>query len=129
MNQYIIELFFGLISGIVLGITGIPGIGLAIIGLDYFKVSDYKSILGAALFINLFPITGPSVWEFYKSGKMDFTMAWILLTTITLGSYLGSRYVVKGKNQMSVKSIKYFTAYFSFISGILFLLSAYYEKD
>ena len=52
MIQYIIELFFGLICGVFLGLTGIPGTGLTMLGLDYFKVNDYKSILGAILFVN-----------------------------------------------------------------------------
>ena len=129
MIQYIIEAFFGLISGILLGITGIPGTGLILLGLDYFKINDYKSILGAILFLNLFPISGGSVWEFYKAGKIDFTMGWILLITMMVGSYISSKYVVQGKNKLSNKTIKYFTACFSFIMAILFLISAYYEKD
>jgi uncharacterized membrane protein YfcA len=129
MIQYIIELFFGLISGVFLGLTGIPGMGLTLLGLDYFKVNDYKSILGSILFVNLFPISVGSVWEFYKAGKIDFTLGWILLISIILGSYMGSLYVVKGKNQLSNSTIKYLTAYFSFFTGILFLISAYYEKD
>lgn len=129
MIQYIIEAFFGLLSGVLLGITGIPGTGLTLLALDYFKINDYKSILGAILFANLFPISGGSVWEFYKAGKIDFTIGWILLITIMIGSYVSSKYVVSGKNKLSNKFIKYFTAYFSFVIGILYLISAYYEKD
>lgn len=129
MIQYIIEAFFGLLSGLFLGITGIPATGFTLLGLDYFKVNDYKSILGAILFLNLFPISLGSVWEFYKAGKIDFTMGWILLITIMVGSYMGSKYIVSGKNQFTNKTIKYITAYFSFITGILFLISAYYEKN
>lgn len=129
MIQYIIEAFFGLISGVFLGLTGIPGMGLTMLGLDYFKINDYKSILGAILFVNLFPISLGSVWEFYKAGKIDFTMGWILLLSIILGSYMGSKYVVTGKNQLSNKTIKYITAYFSFFTGALFLISAYYDKN
>ena len=129
MIQYIIEAFFGLLSGLFLGITGIPATGFTLLGLDYFKVNDYKSILGAILFLNLFPISLGSVWEFYKAGKIDFTMGWILLITIMVGSYMGSKYIVSVKNQLSNKTIKYITAYFSFLTGILFLISANYEKN
>ena len=129
MIQYIIEAFFGLISGILLGITGIPGTGLILLGLDYFKINDYKSILGAILFLNLFPISGGSVWEFYKAGKIDFVMGWILLITMMVGSYISSKYVVQGKNNLSNKEIKYITSYFSLFISILFFISAYYEKD
>ena len=129
MIQYIIEAFFGLISGILLGITGIPGTGLILLGLDYFKINDYKSILGAILFLNLFPISGGSVWEFYKAGKIDFVMGWILLITMMVGSYISSKYVVQGKNNLSNKEIKYITGCFSLFTCILYFLSAYYEKD
>jgi uncharacterized membrane protein YfcA len=129
MLNYIIETLFGFLSGVLLGITGIPGTAIVLIGLDYFKINEYKSILGAILFLNLFPISAGSVWEFYKAGKIDFIMGWILLITMILGSYISSKFVVSGKNKLSNKSIKYFTAYFSLFTGILFLISAYYEKD
>jgi uncharacterized membrane protein YfcA len=129
MIQYIIEAFLGLISGILLGITGIPGTGILLLGLDYFKINDYKSILGTILFLNLFPISVGSVWEFYKAGKIDFTMGWLLLISMIFGSYFSSKYVVKGKNQLTNKTIKYFTACFSLTIFFLFLYSAYYEKN
>jgi uncharacterized membrane protein YfcA len=129
MIQYIIETFFGFLSGLFLGITGIPATGFILLGLDYFKVNNYKSILGTVLFLNLFPISLGSVWEFYKAGKIDFTMGWILLITTIIGSYIGSKYVVSGKNQFTNKTIKYITAYLSFFTGFLFIISAYYEKN
>lgn len=129
MFNYIVEVIFGLVSGLFLGITGIPATGLTLLGLDYFKVNDYKSILGAVLFLNLFPISLGSVWEFYKAGKIDFIMSWILLITIMIGSYVGSKFVVSGKNQLSTKSVKYITAGLSLLVTILFLISAYYEKN
>jgi len=36
------------------------------LGLDYFKINDYKSILGAVLFLNLFTISLGSVWGCIK---------------------------------------------------------------
>ena len=129
MIQYIIEAFFGLISGVFLGITGIPGTGFILLGLDYLKINDYKSILGAILFLNLFPISGGSVWEFYKAGKIDFVMGWILLITMLIGSYISSKYVVSGNNKLSNKTIKYITACFSLFISILFFISAYYDKS
>ncbi len=129
MIQYIIEVICGLITGIFLGTTGIPATGIALFILDFFKVSDYKTILGAILFLNLFPISAGSVLEFYKAGKIDFSMGWILLISTILGSYFSSKLAVNDKNKLSNKTIKYITAYFSFFTGILFLVSAYYEKS
>jgi uncharacterized membrane protein YfcA len=128
MIQYIIETVFGLITGFFLGITGIPATGIAILGLDYFGVNDYKSILGAILFLNLFPISIGSVWEFYKADKIDFTMSVILLIATIIGSYIGSKIVVSGKNQLSVKTVKYITASVSLVISMLFFISAHYER-
>ena len=129
MIQYLIEFIFGLIGGIFLGMTSIPATGLTALALDYFKVSDYKSIIGAILFVNLFPISAGSVWEFYKSKKIDFTMGWILLISIMAGSYFGSKIVVGYKVKMSDKTIKYISAFVSLITAILFYISAIYETN
>lgn len=129
MIQYIIEFIFGLLSGIFMGITGIPALALTMLVFDYLKINEYKKILGAILFVNLFPITIGSVWEFYKAKKIDFSMGWILLVSIIIGSYMGSKLVVGDKNSLSDKTIKYITSIFSFIIGILFFISARYDNN
>ena len=129
MNQYIIEAVLGLISGIFLGITGILPVGLIVIILDYLNIGDYRSNLGAILFINLFPYTIGSVYEFYKTKNIHYSLAWILLLSIILGSYIGSKYVVGGGFKLSIKQIKYISAIIGLTMFFLFFTSAYYEKD
>ena len=129
MNQYIIEAILGLISGIFLGVTGILPIGIILIALDYLNIGDYISNLGAILFLNLFPVTIGSIYEFYKSKKINFSLAWILLLSIILGSYIGSKYIVGAGFKLSVKQIKYVSAILALIMMIVFFISAYYEKD
>lgn len=129
MNPYIIEAILGLISGIFLGITGILPIGIILIALDYLNIGDYISNLGAILFLNLFPVTIGSIYEFYKSKKINFTLGWILLLSIVLGSYIGSKYIVGKGFKLSVKQIKYVSAILALIMMIVFFISAYYEKD
>jgi uncharacterized membrane protein YfcA len=129
MFQYIIELVFGLLSGVLMGITGIPGLPLLILIFDYFKIAEYKKVLGAILFVNLFPISVGSVWEFYKNKQIDFTMGWIVLLSTVIGGFIGSKLVVDDKNKLSDKSIKYISAVFSILTGILFFISAQYEKN
>jgi uncharacterized membrane protein YfcA len=129
MNQYIIEAVLGLISGIFLGITGILPVGLFLIILDYLYIGDYKSNLGAILFLNLFPYTIGSICEFYKTNKINYRLAWILLFTITVGSYIGSKYVVGKGYKLSIKQIKYVSAFIGLIMCVLFFISAYYETD
>ncbi len=129
MNQIIIEIILGLLSGIFLGITGIAPMGIILIALDMLKIGDYKSNLGAVIFLNLFPITIGSFFEFYKSNKIDFQIVTILLLTIILGSFIGSRFVVGSKNVLSTKMIKIVSAYLSFFMACAFFYSSYYEKN
>lgn len=128
MIEYIIESIFGLISGIIMGITGITGLPLLILLFDYFKINEYKKILGTILFVNLFPISIGSVLEFYKNKQIDFNMGWIILLTTIIGGFIGSKIMVN-KNNISNKYIKYISAIFSIITGILFYISACYEKN
>jgi|694.fasta_scaffold33525_5 uncharacterized membrane protein YfcA len=128
MNQYIIELILGLLCGAFLGITGIAPTGIVLLVLDYFNIGDYITNLGTILFINLFPITVGSVWEFYKAKKIDYTMGLILFLSIVFGGFLGSKLVVDDKYKLSEKTIKYITSAVGFVIGICFLISAQYEK-
>ena len=129
MNKYIIEIILGLTAGAFLGITGIAPTGLILILLEYFKIGEYKKNLGAILLINLFPLTIGSIYEFYKSNNINYELGIILLVSVIIGSYLGSKTVVGNGYKLSIKQIKYITAYLGFVIFILFLNSAYYEKN
>jgi uncharacterized membrane protein YfcA len=129
MNQFLVESILGLICGLFLGTTGIAPIGLVLVALDVLKIGDYKSNLGAVLFLNLFPITLGSVYDFYKSKQINFKLGTILLLTIMLGSFIGSKFVTGDKDTLSTKMVKYLTSFMGFLVGIIFLYSAYYEKN
>ena len=129
MNAILVETILGLLCGIFLGITGIAPTGIILIALDVLKIGDYKSNLGTILFLNLFPITIGSVFEFYKSKQINFSLGTTLLFTIILGAYIGSIFVAGEKNVFSTKTVKLITAYLSLFVGIVFLISAYYEKN
>ena len=128
MNQFLIESILGLLCGLFLGVTGIPPTGLVLLALDMLKIGDYKSNLGAVIFLNLFPITIGSTYDFYKSKQINFSLGFILLLTIILGSFIGSKFVVGEKAFLSTKDVKYITAYLALFVGVAFLYSAYYEK-
>ena len=129
MNQYIIEAILGLIAGVFLGITGILPVGLIVIILDYLNIGDYRSNLGAILFINLFPYTIGSVYEFYKTKNINYKLGLILLFSIIIGSYIGSKSVVGAGFKLSIKQIKYISAFIGLTMFFLFFTSAYYETD
>ena len=126
MNQYFIELILGTICGLFLGVTGIAPTGLVLLALDYFGIGNYITNLGTILFLNLFPLTLGSVWEFYKAKQINFKMGLILLVSIIIGSFMGSKMVVGNSSvTISEKSIKYITSALGFIIGTLFFFSAY----
>jgi uncharacterized membrane protein YfcA len=129
MNQYIIGAILGVISGVFLGITGILPVGLFLIIIDYLNIGDYRSNLGAIMFLNLFPYTITSFYQFYKTNNINYHLGWILLFSIIIGSHIGSKYVVGKGIQLSIKQIKYISAALGLIMCILFLISAYYETD
>jgi uncharacterized membrane protein YfcA len=129
MNVLLIQTIIGLVCGLFLGITGIAPTGIILIILDLLKIGDYKTNLGTIFFLNLFPITVGSVYEFYKSKQINFSLGIILLLSIIIGSFIGSKFVVGEKSIFSKKNIKYITAGLSLFIGIIFLFSAYYEKN
>jgi uncharacterized membrane protein YfcA len=129
MNQYIIELILGLVAGLFSGITGILPVGVLLIIFDYLQIGDYKSNLGAIALLNLFPISIGSFWEFFKANKVNYSMGFILLLSIITGGFFGSKIVVNDKITLSKKTIKYITSILGFTIGVLFLISAQYEKN
>ena len=129
MNHYVIELLLGLIAGVFSGITGILPFGLLLISFDYLNFGDYRSNLGAIALLNLFPITIGSFLEFYKAKKINYSLGYILLISIVIGGYIGSKLVVEERIKLSKKNIKYITSVLGFMIGFVFLISAHYEKE
>ena len=129
MNVFLIETIIGLVCGLFFGITGMAPTSIILIILELLKIGDYKTNLGTVLFLNLFPITVGSVYDFYKSKQINFSLGIILLLSIIIGSFIGSKFVVGEKSTFSKKFIKYITAYLSLFIGVIFLFSAYYEKN
>jgi uncharacterized membrane protein YfcA len=127
MNQYIIELILGLSTGALSGATGIMPTGLLLLFFDYFGIGDYKSSLGAIALLNLFPISAGSFWNYYKTNNVNYSMGFILLFSIIVGGYFGSKLVVDKKYEFSKKTIQYITSCLGFIIGISFLIAAQYD--
>jgi uncharacterized membrane protein YfcA len=128
MNEHLITVILGLLTGSILGVTGFLPTSMILFVLEYLNIGDYKTNLGTVLFINLFPISGGSVIEFYKNKKINIMMGIILTLTVVLSSYITSKFAVGG-TAMSVKSLKYITAIISLIMSILFFYTGYYEKN
>jgi uncharacterized membrane protein YfcA len=115
----------GLISELLLGLTGILPLGFFILLLKYLDVGDYKTIIGTVLYVLLFPLSVGSVWEFHKVKKINFFVGNILLVTMIIGSYFGSKLVLDERFQLTEKTIKYITAAITFTLSIVFFIAAY----
>ena len=129
MNQFLIESILGLLSGIFFGITGIAPTGIILIILNLLKIGDFKSNIGSMLMLNLFPISIGSIYSFYKSKKINYSLGYILFITLIIGSYLGSKMVVGKNSFLTDKNIKYITAFLSLFTSIIFFISAYYDSS
>jgi len=123
----VIEIIIGLFVGIILGITGLAATSIILLIMSLLKIGDYKTNLGSVLFIQLFPITIGSIYEFYKAKKIDFQLSIILLISVVIGSMIGSKIVLNKENPLSEKIIDYITSAVGFIIGISFLISGYYK--
>lgn len=115
----------GILSGLLLGITGILPLGFFILLFKYLNVGDYKTILGTVLYVILFPLSIGSVLEFYKAKKINFFVGNILLITMVIGSYIGSKLVLDEHFKFTEKTIKYITAIMTLTASILFFIDAY----
>ena len=118
-------IIIGLVSGLLLGVTGILPLGFFIIILKYLNVGDYKTIIGTVLYVILFPLSIGSVWEFYKSKKINFFVGNVLLVTMVIGSYFGSKLILNESYQLGEKTIKYITAVMTLIASIFYFKAAY----
>jgi uncharacterized membrane protein YfcA len=129
MNQYVIELILGLLAGGLSGATGIMPTGLLLLFFDYLEIGNYKNNLGAIALLNLFPISLGSFWNYYKTNNVNYSMGLILLISIIIGGYFGSKLVVDKHYELSKKTIQYMTSILGFIIGVTFLISAWNQKD
>ena len=129
MYNYLIEILLGIISGMFLGITGINPVSLILITLDILKIGNYKSNLGAILFLNIFPITLGSVIEFHKAKNINYSLGFILIITVAFGSFIGSKLLVDNKRIFTDNIIKYITGFLSIFIGIIYILNTYMESN
>ena len=125
MFNTILICLLGFIIGVISGETGILFTGFIVYFLKYLDVGDYKTILGTILYVTLFPITIGAVIEFYKAKKINFFAGNLLIITIIIGSYIGSKIVLNDNYSLTEKKIKYISAILTFFSSCLFFISAY----
>jgi uncharacterized membrane protein YfcA len=121
----ILVCLLGFIIGIASGITGVLFTGFAVVFLKFLDIGDYKTILGTVLYVTLFPITIGAVIEFYRAKKINFVSGNLLLISVVIGSYIGSKLVLNDAYTLTEKKIKYISGVLALCSSCLFFYSAY----
>jgi len=129
MYEIFIVTLLGFVMGLLQGVVGFTPMSIIIFILYYFKImTDYKTILGTALYIVLLPLTIGSVWEFYKVKKIHFLFGNILLITLTIGSYIGSLLILNPAYRITDKMIQYMTSAMGFVTFVMYFILAYTTK-
>ena len=97
--------------------------------MEFFKIGDYKTNLGSILFLNLFPISIGSVYQFYKGKKINFSLGIVLAASVMIGSFISSTFFLDNEKNISPKMLKYITSTLGFSIGIIYFTSAYYHDS
>lgn len=91
MNELIILLSVGLAAGYLSGLVGIGG-GLVIVpALVLGLAFSQQMAQGTTLFLFMFPIGILGVWQYYKTGNVDWKTALIIAVPFIIGNYFGSK--------------------------------------
>ena len=121
-KDIVVSVVLGLLCGFMSGFTGITPIGIILIGLltSHFA-SDYKTLIGTLLYVIIFPISIGSVWLFYKNKKINFLLGNILIVTMIIGSFVGSKLILESGIKISDRFIKHVTGVIGIIVGLYFI--------
>lgn len=123
MNNTVIFIIIGILSGIINGLTGLGHAGAILIGLTLSGViSSYDTMVGTALYSQLFPVVAFGVWEFYKRKQIDFYAGNIILGCLLFSVFFGAWL----KQYVSSRYTKIITAILLLLTAFKFLQDAYY---
>lgn len=122
MNVDILSLLIGLISGCVSGITGVGSTTLLFTLVYYFNlIGNYTTIKGTMLYTLLFPVSLFSVYNYYKNGNIDMKIGNLLVISMLIGGYLGSKLILLEKERGDIIS-KRIGGIITIICGIIILM-------
>ncbi len=94
INEILLILAIGFIAGIASGSFGIGG-GIIIVPALVFIIGfEIHKAQGTSLAMMLAPIMALAVWNYHRSGNVDFRVAGIMIVAFVIGSYLGSKYAI-----------------------------------
>lgn len=103
-STIIILLLVGLAAGMLSGLVGVGG-GLIIVpALVYFLAFSQKEAQGTSLGILLLPVGILGVWQYYKSGHIDFKVVGMVSAGFIIGALFGSKLATKIPDQTLKKA-------------------------
>jgi uncharacterized membrane protein YfcA len=124
MKNTVIFIIIGVISGIINGLTGLGHAGAILIGLTLSGViNSYDTMVGTALYSQLFPVVALGVWEFYKRKQIDYYAGNVILVCLVFSVFIGSWL----KQYISSRYTKLTTAFLLLLTAFKFLQDAYNE--
>lgn len=94
MNEIILLILIGLVTGALSGILGIGGGVIVIPALVLLLNFSQKLAQGTSLAMLLPPIGLLAAYNYYKAGYVDIKAAIILIITFIIGSYISSKFAV-----------------------------------
>ena len=100
----LILIIIGIAAGILGGLVGVGGGIIIVPSLIYFLAFSQKQAQGTSLGILLLPIGIFGVWQYYRSGYVDFRTVWLVALGFLAGSYFGSK-IALSLSQETVKKI------------------------
>lgn len=91
--NYTLLILIGVAAGLLGGLLGIGGAVVIIPALVLLLGYSQYDAQGTTLLMLVMPVSSMAAWQYYKSGHVDVTAAFILGVMFLLGSYLGARLV------------------------------------
>jgi uncharacterized membrane protein YfcA len=91
MNTVLVLLAIGLAAGMLSGLVGVGGGIIIVPVMVYLLGYNQHHAQGTTLFLFMLPVGALGVFNYYKSGNVDFKAALIIGCTFIVGSYLGSK--------------------------------------
>ncbi|WP_124640291.1 MULTISPECIES: sulfite exporter TauE/SafE family protein [Amniculibacterium] len=92
LNQILILLILGLISGILSGLLGIGGAVFIIPALAIFMGFSQQTAQGTTLMMMVLPVGFMAALQYYKAGHGDIKTAGILALAFFIGGYFGGKW-------------------------------------
>lgn len=95
VEQLILLICIGLLSGILAGMLGVGGAIIVIPALVIFLGLSQHQAQGTSLAFMVPPIGILAAWNYWKAGYVNWKFALILSLTFVVGAWLGSVYSVQ----------------------------------